>query len=103
MSFPGNQPNEPPKYVYSVAFCQPAGIGLGYYLVEEREIVESADTWVVVGYHDAPGFVKLNRLELDLDGMTVVGDRIFYSTHERALRFVDRCKDTMDEPRTRTF
>ena len=103
MSFAGNEPNEAPRYVYSVAFCQPARIGPGYWLVEERPILESADTWVVVGYHDSPGLVKLNRNELDLDGMTVAIDRIFYSTRERAQRFVDRWKDTMDEPRTRTF
>lgn len=95
MSYPGNQPNEAPQFVYSVAFCQPAGIGPGYHLIEERAIVESADTWVVVGYHDAPGYVKLNRLELDLDGMTVAMDRIFYATKERAQRFVDRLQESL--------
>ena len=79
----GNLPNEVPLYVYSVAFCQPLRVGPGYWLVEERPILESADTWIVVGSIGAPGIVKLDRMELDLDGMTVVDDRIFYATRER--------------------
>ena len=83
---------EVPTHVYSVLFTLPLGTGPGYWVIEERPILESADAWVAVGHHDAPGLVRLDRMELDLDGITIAGDRLYYATRERAQRFIDRWK-----------
>ena len=95
MSERANLRNEVPVYVYSVRFCQPPKLGPAYWIVEDRLILESCDTWVVVGSLEVPGLIKLNRLELDLDGLTVVGDRIYYATRERAQRFIDRWMENL--------
>ena len=85
-----NLPNEVPTYVFSVRWSQPAKIGAPYWVIEELLILESSDSWIVVRDNNPPGITKLDRQELDLDGITVVGERIFYAARERAQRFINR-------------
>ncbi len=81
---------EVPTHVFSVFFDLPLEGGAGEWTIEARPILEAGDSWIVVGYSDAPGIVKLDRMELDLDGKTVAGDRLFYATRSLAQRFIDR-------------
>ena len=90
-----NLPNEVPTYVFSLRWCEPPKLGAPYWIVEERRILESADTWIVIGDVEAPGMLRLNRLELDMDGMTILGDQIFYATRSRAQRFIDRWMESL--------
>ena len=90
-----NLPNEVPNYVYSVRLSRSCVSRPGDWTIDEIEILESSDTWIVVRQTEAPGLTKLDRLELDLDGVTVAGDRLFYATLERARKFIDRGKDSL--------
>jgi hypothetical protein len=80
---------EIPAVVFTVEFVVPIR-GPGYWVVIEKQILEGGDTWVAVGSPDAPGLVRLDRLELDLDGITIAGDKLYYATRERAQKFIDR-------------
>jgi hypothetical protein len=82
---------EVPTQVYSVEFTLPVR-GPGYWIVVERMILEGGDTWVAVGQPDSPGLVRLDRLELDLDGRTIADGKLYYATRERAQQFIERWK-----------
>ena len=88
-----NLRNEVPRYVFSVVPTQSAASGSMYWTVEEHPILESSDSWIVVGCDLAPGILKLDRMELDLNGMTVAGDKLFYATRERAQHFIRRWQE----------